>query len=50
MHSPNKKKLSSNTHQTEHVQLAPTALLFQEMDWREEDRISLFTQCRGLNP
>ncbi|CAI9539392.1 unnamed protein product [Staurois parvus] len=34
-----KKKLSSNTHQIEHVWFAPKALLYQEMDWGLEDRI-----------
>ncbi|CAI9621283.1 unnamed protein product [Staurois parvus] len=33
MHSPKKKNPSSNTHQAEHVQLAPKALFYQQMDW-----------------
>ncbi|CAI9569929.1 unnamed protein product [Staurois parvus] len=54
MHSPKKKKLSSNTHKTEHVQHAPKALFYQQMDWRRRGGSEktgsniLFTQCGGL--
>ncbi|CAI9601636.1 unnamed protein product [Staurois parvus] len=54
MHSP-KKKNSSNTHQTEHVQLSPDPLFYQEIFRRHckkgrirEDRIkhSFYTMWR----
>ncbi|CAI9622551.1 unnamed protein product [Staurois parvus] len=51
MHSPKKKKKTSNTHQTEHVQLAPKALLYQQMDWGHEDRIKHpFYTMQRINP
>ncbi|CAI9570933.1 unnamed protein product [Staurois parvus] len=58
MHSSKKKiNLSSNTHQTEHVQLAPRLCSISR--WIGDSRRggsektgsnSLFTQCRGLTP
>ncbi|CAI9537867.1 unnamed protein product [Staurois parvus] len=58
MHPSKKIKLSSNTHQTEHVQLAPKALFYQEMSrgqWKKgrirEDRIKQpFYTVRRINP
>ncbi|CAI9554202.1 unnamed protein product [Staurois parvus] len=58
MHSPKKKKISSHTHQTEHVLLAPKALFYQQMDWGlwkkeriREDRIKQpFYTMQGINP
>ncbi|CAI9569000.1 unnamed protein product, partial [Staurois parvus] len=53
-----KKKLSSNTHQTEHVQSVPEALIYQEMKWGtwkkgriREDRINQpFYTIQRINP
>ncbi|CAI9606723.1 unnamed protein product [Staurois parvus] len=59
MHSPKKKKnLSSNTHQTEHVQLALKAQFYQEMSrgqWKKgrirDDRIKHpFYTMQRINP
>ncbi|CAI9622559.1 unnamed protein product [Staurois parvus] len=56
---PRKKKtLSSNTHQTEHVQLAPEPLFYQQIfrrHWKKggsdnSGLNSIFTECRGLTP
>ncbi|PIO34350.1 hypothetical protein AB205_0158040 [Aquarana catesbeiana] len=53
-----KKKLSSNTHQTEHVQPVPWLCKYQVIFWRQwkNGRIremgsnSLYTQGKGLTP
>ncbi|CAI9563680.1 unnamed protein product [Staurois parvus] len=52
MHSPKKKKPSSNTHQTEHVQSDSTsyALSVDKRGALEEGSNSVFTQCRELTP
>ncbi|CAI9591724.1 unnamed protein product [Staurois parvus] len=51
MHSP-KKKLSSNTLQTEHVQLCLQAFVLSGdiLGTVEEGSNILFTQCRRLTP
>ncbi|CAI9546965.1 unnamed protein product [Staurois parvus] len=58
IHPPKKKKkLSSNTYQTEHVQLVSNVLFDQQMDWGlwkkrriREDRIKLFYTMQRINP
>ncbi|CAI9547960.1 unnamed protein product [Staurois parvus] len=54
MHSLKKKKnnLSSNTHQTEHVQngYGSVCLIRRRGGTEKSGSNSLFTQCRGLTP
>ncbi|CAI9555343.1 unnamed protein product, partial [Staurois parvus] len=59
MHSPNKKKpLSSNTHQTEHVQSVSTHMSYQQIrggHWKKgrirEERLKLpFYTMQRINP
>ncbi|CAI9621246.1 unnamed protein product [Staurois parvus] len=59
MHSSKEKKLSCNTHQTEHVQFATEPLFYQKIfgrHWQKgrirEVRIKhpFFIQCGGLTP
>ncbi|CAI9588361.1 unnamed protein product, partial [Staurois parvus] len=52
MHSQKKrKKLTSSTHQTEHVKIVPEAVFYQEMKWGTEDRIKHpFYTMQRINP
>ncbi|CAI9588362.1 unnamed protein product [Staurois parvus] len=59
MHSQKKrKKLTSSTHQTEHVKIVPEAVFYQEMkwgtwkeEWIREDRIKHpFYTMQRINP